>query len=75
MSETIKLNEKRYSLRTVARTVDLCERTVYNRAKRLGIDTRRGLTARDVKQIQAFYSKQTHKGAEFELRAELEEIK
>lgn len=75
MSEMINLNEKRYSLNTAARTIGLSDKTMYNRAKKLGIDTRRGLTAQDVKQIQAFYSKQTRKGTEFELRAELEGIK
>jgi hypothetical protein len=76
MSEqVIKLNEKRYSLRTVEQVIGLHEMTVYSRAKKLGIDTSRGLTAEDVKRIKAVVTRQTKKHSAAELREELEELK
>ena len=77
MSEerTIKLNEKRYSFRTIAKEIGLTETTVYNRAKRLGIDTRLGLTAKEAKLVKACYSKNSKKCTQEELRKELEGMK
>lgn len=78
MSEqVIKLGEKQYSIRTAAKVVGMCEGTVYQRAKKLGIDTRMGLTAKDVKRIQEYRSgkKQMRKCSVQELVEELGEMK
>lgn len=71
----IKLNEKRYSLRTVSQIIGVSQMTVYNRAKRMGIDTKMGLTAEDAKKIMAYTSKQVRKHSAEELMEELGEVK
>lgn len=77
MSEerTIKLNEKRYSFRTVAKEIGVTEMTVYNRAKKLGFDTRFCLTAKEAKLVREWYSKKSKKCTQEELRKELEGMK
>lgn len=76
MSEekTIKLNEKRYSLRTVAMVLELNPMTVYKRAKNLGIDTSRGISAADVRLIEMYAGTRKHNGPD-ELRREMGRMK
>lgn len=76
MSEekTIKLNEKRYSLRTAAMVLELHPMTVYKRAKNLGIDTSRGIAAADVRLIEMYAGARKHNGPD-ELRREMGRMK
>jgi len=51
--------------------------TIYNRATKLGIETKAGITAKDIKRIANYNSgaKQMRKASVDELRTELEEMK
>lgn len=74
MSEevTVKLNERRYSLRTAAKLFSITDAAIYYRAKKLGFDTSRGLTAKEIKIIQGFCTRKSKKGDINALKEELE---
>lgn len=71
---TIRLNEKRYSLRTVAMVLEIHPMTVYKRAKNLGIDTSRGIAAADVRAIEMYAGARKHNGPD-ELQKEMGRMK
>ena len=72
--QVIKLNERRYSMRTVAMVLELHPMTVYKRAKNLGIDTSRGIAAADVKAIEMYAGARKHNGPG-ELKKEMRGMK
>lgn len=70
------MSEKRYSCATVAAEFCISPMTVYNRAKRLGIDTRHGFTVFEAKKIGNYRpdARRQKRGSLSELKEELREI-
>lgn len=66
----------RYSLQTASKVIGLHAMTIYKRAKKLGIETRAGLTAEEIRRVSQFEDvKRQRRGSESALRAELEGMK
>lgn len=67
------MSEKRYSLRTVGELMGITLHAVHLRARKAGIDTSRGLTAKEVKMLLEMpVNRKRGRATLDELKAELE---
>ena len=66
------MRENRYSFASCAKFSGLNSRTIYNRARKLGIETEYGISAAELKNIIEFKSKQARRDSYSKLCAEME---
>ena len=71
------MSENRYSMRVCSQYSGINQKTVWYRAKKLGMDTNAGLTAAQLKAIIAYGGKMTrwNSGSLEELRMEMEGLR